>query len=142
MFKPTDRQRSIYEAENQLPLSVRRRLKDSWAERFAAKVLPVLLEEEARFSSLYCENNGRPNWSIARMLGVSLLQELYNFDDQKALDCLAFDVRWQHALGIMPEEAYLSRRSLVDFRSRMVVQDPEMQMLRKLSVSVQNPKKV
>jgi hypothetical protein len=112
MFKPTDRQRSLFETENQLPESVKRRLKDSWAEGFAAKVLPVLLEEEVLFSSLYCEDNGRPNWSVTRMLGLSLLQEFYNLDDQKALDCLAFDIRWQHALGLTPEEAYLSRRSL------------------------------
>lgn len=64
------------------------------------------------------------------MLGLSLLQEFYDLDDQKALDCLSFDIRWQHALGITPEDAYLSRRSLVDFRSRLVTIDPQMQMLR------------
>ena len=130
MFKSTNRQRSIFETENRLPENVRRRLKGTWAEGFAAKVLPVLFEEEAQFSVLYCEDNGRPNWSVARMLGLSLLQEFYNLDDQKALDCLSFDIRWQHALGLTPEEAYLSRRSLVDFRSRMVALDPEMKMLR------------
>jgi hypothetical protein len=102
--------------------------KGSWAEGFAAKVLPVLLEEEVAFCSLYCADNGRPNWSVARMLGLSLLQEFYDLDDQKALDCLSFDIRWQHALGITPEDAYLSRRSLVDFRSRLVSIDPEMTM--------------
>lgn len=130
MFKPTDRQRTIFETECRLSESVRRRLKDSWAEGFSAKVLPILLEMESEFSSLYCKNNGRPNWSVARMLGLSLLQEFYTFDDQKALDCLSFDIRWQHALGLTPEDSYLSRRSLVDFRSRLVQVDPEMTMLR------------
>jgi hypothetical protein len=130
MFKPTDRQRSIFETENQLPESVRRRLKGSWAEGFQAKVLPVLLEEEAAFSALYSDETGRPNWSVARMLGICVLQEMQNLDDQKALDCLTFDIRWQHALGVTPEESYLSRRSLVDFRSRLVSHDPEMEALR------------
>ena len=130
MFRPTDRQRSLFETENQLSGSIRQRLKGSWAEGFAVKVLPVLLEEEEQFSSLYCEDNGRPNWSVARMFGLSLLQEYYDLDDQKALDCLAFDIRWQHALGLTPEESYLSRRSLVDFRSRLVAVDPEMKMVR------------
>ena len=130
MFKPTDRQRSIFETENQLPESVRRRLKGSWAEGFQAKVLPILLEAEVGFSVLYSDETGRPNWSVARMLGLSLLQEFYNLDDQKALDSLAFDIRWQHALGVTPEESYLSRRSLVDFRSRLVSSDPEMKTLR------------
>ena len=130
MFKPTDRQRSILEAEYQLSESVRRRLKNTWANGFAAKVLPILMEEEVHFASLYSDETGRPNWSVARLLGLSLLQEYNNFDDQKALDCLSFDVRWQHALGLRPEDSYLSRRSLVDFRSRLVSADPEMRMMR------------
>jgi hypothetical protein len=132
MFKPTDRQRSIFETENQLPESVRRRLKGSWAEGFQAKVLPILLEEEEAFSSLYSDETGRPNWSVARMAGICVLQEMLNLDDQKALDCLAFDIRWQHAIGVTPEESYLSRRSLVDFRSRVASHDPEMELLRAL----------
>jgi hypothetical protein len=130
MFKPTNRQRSIFETENRIPESVCRRLKNTWAEGFANKVLPILLDEEAKFALIYSKGTGRPNWSIARMLGLSLLQEFYNLDDQKALDCLSFDVRWQHGLGMTPEESYLSRRSLVDFRSRLVADDPEMKMLR------------
>jgi hypothetical protein len=120
----------MFETECRLSESVRRRLKGSWAEGFATKVLPILLEMESEFSSLYCEDNGRPNWSVARMLGLSLLQEFYSLDDQKALDCLSFDIRWQHALGLTPEDSYLSRRSLVDFRSRLVQVDPGMAMLR------------
>ncbi|MBN2531216.1 MAG: transposase [Deltaproteobacteria bacterium] len=84
---------------------------------------------ESELSSLYCANNGRPNWSVARMLGLSILQEMHNLPDQDALHCFSFDVRWQYALGVEPEHAYLSRRSLVDFRSRIVQQDPEMSML-------------
>ncbi|MHC4621671.1 MAG: transposase [Planctomycetota bacterium] len=94
--------------------------------------MPILLDEETEFASIYSQETGRPNWSVTRMLGLSLLQESYNLDDQKALDCLSFDVRWQHALGMTPEESYLSRRSLVDFRSRLVETDPEMKMLRKV----------
>ena len=93
-------------------------------------MLPILLAEEIKLASIYSKETGRPNWSVARMLGLSLLQEFYNFDDQKALDCLSFDIRWQYALGMTPEESYLSRRSLVDFRSRLVASDPEMKMLR------------
>ena len=130
MFRPTNRQRSIFETESRIPENVRRRLKNSWADGFANHVLPILLDEEAMFASIYSKETGRPNWSVARMMGLSLLQEFYNFDDQKALDCLSFDIRWQHALGMTPEESYLSRRSLVDFRSRLVANDPEMKMLR------------
>jgi hypothetical protein len=130
MFRSTSRQKSLFENDSRLSESLKRRLKGSWAEGFVKKVLPVLLAAEDEFSVLYCEDNGRPNWSVARMLGISILKEMQNMSDQQALDCLSFDIRWQHALGVEPEEAYLSRRSILDFRSRMVFVDPEMKMLR------------
>lgn len=132
MFKHTDRQVSLWEPAQQAAESTRKRLRDSWADGFAAKILPVLLDAEDSFAALYDASNGRPNWSVARMLGVCLLQEMRDLDDQSALDSLAFDMRWQHALGLSAAEAYLSRRSLVDFRSRLVTLDPEMNIVRQL----------
>ncbi len=32
------------------------------------------------------------------MLGITLLQEMLDLDDQAALDELSFDIRWQYAL--------------------------------------------
>jgi hypothetical protein len=130
MYRPTNRQRTIFEVEHRLPERIVKELKGTWAEGFAQKVFPVLLELEPEFCGLYCADNGRPNWSIARMLGLSILQEMHNLPDQSALHCFTFDVRWQYALGQEPEDAILSKRSLVDFRSRMVQRDPEMKMLR------------
>lgn len=132
MFKPTKRQRTLFETEQRLGDSVRRRLKGTWAEGFQSKVLPMLLDAESEFAALYSDETGRPNWSAARMLGICVLQEMLALDDQSALDSLAFDVRWQHALGLEPEEAYLSRRSLVEFRSRLTSHDPQMKLLRRL----------
>jgi len=132
MFKPTSRQRTLFETEQRLPESQRRRLKGTWSEGFQAKVLPILLDSERDFAALYSDETGRPNWSVARVLGVCVLQEMLDLDDQGALDSLSFDARWQHALGLAPEDAYLSRRSLVEFRSRLVAHDPEMKSLRRL----------
>lgn len=130
MFKNTSRQRTIFEPEYLVASSTKRRLKDTWAEGFATNVLPILLRAEQRFSILYSKKTGRPNWSVARMLGISILQELQDLDDQSALDSFSFDSRWQHALGVGSKEAYLSRRSLVDFRSRIVAIDPQMKSIR------------
>ncbi|MDH5666331.1 MAG: transposase [Nitrosopumilus sp.] len=55
-----------------------------------------------------------------------------NLSDQQALDELSFDFRWQHALGVEGHEAYLSRRSLVEFRRRLVQQDPEGVLIREV----------
>ncbi len=97
----------------------RARLQASWAEWFRREVTPELLAVEERFAGLYTEY-GRPNWSVARLLGLCLLQHLYDLSDQQALDALSFDVRWQRALDLDAEQAYLSRRSLVEFCRRLV----------------------
>ena len=73
---------------------------------------------------------GRPNFSVARLLGLCLLQEWNDLSDQEALDTYSFDVRWRYALDISDEEDYLSRRSLVEFRRRLADKDPEMKMIR------------
>ena len=138
MYRSTNRQRSLFEVESRVGASVRKRLKRTWAEVFHTKVLPVLLREEALFSCLYDERIGRPNWSIARMLGICFLQELNGYDDQRAVDSFAFDVRWQHALGVTGEEAYLSRRSLIDFRGRLVECDPQGELMRQLFEEIGN----
>lgn len=131
MFKKTSRQITMWEGGTWLTDSARGRLEQSWAEGFRQHVLPLLLEVEEEFADLY-GRVGRPNWSVARMLACCLLQELYGLSDQAALDALTFDLRWQHALGLESQEAYLSRRSLVGFRSRLVEQDPEMRRVRVL----------
>lgn len=129
MFKETDPQGDLFALSNQLPENVREKLKDSWAHGFATKVMPILLDVEGQFAGIYDENTGRPAWSVARKLGICLLQAWFDYDDQEALDELSYDIRWQYALGLPPEEAYLSRRSLVQFRSDLVEFDPEMEFV-------------
>lgn len=119
----------LFRADAGLSVRVRDRLRQSWAEWFREEVMPELFAVEGRFAGLYSET-GRPNWSVARMLGVCLLQQLDSLDDQRALDALSFDIRWQHALGLSPDECYLSRRSLVEFRRRLVAMDPEGALMR------------
>lgn len=128
MYRRTDRQASLFDAEAHLSPATRNRLDSSWAPGFARAVLPALLSVEDQFASLYAEGNGRPNWSVARMLGIMVLAEWFDLTDQDALDTLAFDARWQHALGIPPSEAYLSRRSFVAFRARLAAGDTETLM--------------
>ncbi len=129
MFRKTDPQRILFGVETNLPDSLQSRLKDSWAELFQKEVLAILLESEDDFAALY-GITGRPNFSVARILGLCFLQELNDFSDQKALDAFGFDVRWQYALDMTVEDAYLSRRSLVEFRSRLVRVDPGMALMR------------
>ncbi len=129
MYKKTDPQQSLFGIKTQLSKSLRTRLKDSWAELFRDEVLPILLKSEDDFALLY-GTTGRPNFSVARMLCLCFLQEFYNFSDQQALDAFGFDIRWRYALDVGDEDAYLSRRSLVEFRRRLAAKDPSMKIVR------------
>lgn len=119
----------MFGVESQLQQSLQARLKASWAEVFNREILPILLQNEDQFSALY-GSTGRPNFSITRMLGLCFLQELNNLSDQQALDAFGFDIRWRYALDASDEDAYLSRRSLVEFRRRLAAKDPDMAMVR------------
>ena len=115
MFKKADPQRKLFGVETTMPSSLQSRLKGSWAEIFRTGVLTILLRSEDELAALY-GITGRPNFSVARIPGRCFLQELNRLSDQEALDAFGFDTRWQYALDVTAEEAYLSRRSLVEFR--------------------------
>jgi len=129
MYKKTTPQQKLFGVGTQLSPSLRSRIESSWAQLFKLEVLPILFKNEDRYAMLYGKT-GRPNFSVARLLGLCLLQELNNLSDQQALDTFSFDIRWRYALDVSDEEDYLSRRSLVEFRRRLAAKDPEMKLIR------------
>src|SRR5512136_925753 len=129
MYKKTNPQQKLFGVGTQLSASLRNRLETSWAHLFKVEILPILFANEGQYALLYGKT-GRPNFSVARLLGLCLLQELNNLSDQQALDTFSFDIRWRYALEISDEEDYLSRRSLVEFRRRLTAKDPEMKLVR------------
>jgi hypothetical protein len=129
MYKKTTPQQKLFGVGTELSPSLRSRIESSWAHLFKLEVLPILFKNEDRYAMLYGKT-GRPNFSVARLLGLCLLQELNNLSDQEALDTFSFDIRWRYALDVSDEEDYLSRRSLVEFRRRLAAQDPEMKLVR------------
>jgi hypothetical protein len=129
MFRETGRQLGLLGAQTGLSEGARKRLLGTWAEGFRQRVMPELLDAEGEFARLYARE-GRPNWSVARLVGLSLLQQLQDMSDQEVLDALSFDLRFQHALDVDSETSYLSRRSLVEFRRRLVEHDPDGTLLR------------
>ena len=129
MYKKTTPQQKLFGVGAQLSPSLRSRIESSWAHLFKFEVLPILFKNEDRYAMLYGKT-GRPNFSVARLLGLCLLQELNNLSDQQALDTFSFDIRWRYALDVSDEEDYFSRRSLVEFRRRLAAKDPEMKLVR------------
>ena len=131
MYKKTSPQQKLFGIETQVSPSLRSRLEASWAHLFRREVLPILFRSEDHYAMLY-GTTGRPNFSVARLLGLCLLQEWNDVSDQQALDTMSFDIRWRYALDIGDEEDSLSRRSLVEFRRRLAAKDPEMKIIRTL----------
>ena len=129
MYKKTSPQQKLFGIETQVSPSLRSRLESSWAHLFRLEILPILFRNEDRYAMLYGKT-GRPNFSVARLLGLCLLQEWNDVSDQEALDTFSFDMRWRYALDVSDEEDYLSRRSLVEFRRRLAAKDPEMKLVR------------
>jgi hypothetical protein len=129
MYKKTTPQQKLFGVGTQLSPRLRDRLESSWAHLFKTEVLPILFRNEDQYAKLY-GTTGRPNFSVARVLGLCLLQEFNNLSDQQALDTFSFDIRWRYALDVGDEEDYLSRRSLVEFRRRLAAKDPEMNLVR------------
>ena len=129
MYKKTNPQQSLFGIDTQLSEGLQTRLRSSWAHLFHVEILPILFRSEDEFSLLYGKT-GRPNFSVARAIGLCLLQEYNDLSDQEALDAFGFDIRWRYALDVNDDQAYLSRRSLVEFRRRLAVNDPEMKLMR------------
>ena len=137
MYKKTPPQMKLFGVETQVSPSLRGRLESSWAHLFRCEVLPLLCRKEDDYAMLYGKT-GRPNFSVARLLGLCLLQEWNDLSDQEALDTFSFDMRWRYALDVSDEEDYLSRRSLVEFRRRLAAKDPEMKLVRTVFESIRD----
>lgn len=129
MYRQTSPQQKLFGVETQVSPSLRSRLESSWALLFRVEILPILFRKEDDYKILYGKT-GRPNFSVARLLGLCLLQEWNDLSDQEALDTFSFDIRWRFALDVSEENDYLSRRSLVEFRRRLADKDPEMKLVR------------
>ena len=118
MYKKTNPQQKLFGVDTELSPTLRNRLESSWAHLFKNEVLPILFRNEDQYAMLYGKT-GRPNFSVARVLGLCLLQEFNELSDQQALDTFSFDIRWRYALDVSDEDDYLSRRSLVEVRRRL-----------------------
>src|SRR5512139_3851263 len=99
MYKKTTPQQKLFGIGTQLSPLLRSRIESSWAHLFRFEVLPILLKNEDRYAVLYGKT-GRPNFSVARLLGLCLLQEFNTLSDQQALDAFSFDIRWRFALDV------------------------------------------
>jgi len=121
MFRKRDPQHNLFQTSNLIPRAKAKRLEKSWAEAFRNQALPLI--DEDLFAPMYCDDNGRPNTPVPIVFGVLLFKEMFNLTDDDALDQLEYNLQWQYALRLTPEEAHLCQKTLHNFRVRMMEHD-------------------
>lgn len=92
MFRRSDPQVSMFEAEYLLPPAKAERLKKSWAHEFRTVLLDAVNEEP--FREAFNSQTGRPNKSVRLMIGLFLLKEMNNLTDDEALEQLDYNLLW------------------------------------------------
>ena len=133
MYRPTDPQQDMFNAAGLLPPKKRVACEKSWAGPFREKALPILLGAESEFIEFYDEGNGRPNRSVALVLGTLILKEANDLTDEEALDALRFDTRWWCAFDLDPDEAELCQKTLHNFRAKLMAHEKGAVVFRRLT---------
>ena len=131
MFRKTDPQTSLLEATWLLPNKKRQRLEKSWAHAFRTRVMPLIDEEP--FRDAFSADNGRTNFSIRLLTGAHLLKETNDLTDAQVIDQVEFNLQWQYALGITPEQAHLVQRTMHSYRVKLMENDRAQQLFEDLT---------
>ncbi|MBI5242793.1 MAG: transposase [Elusimicrobia bacterium] len=116
-----------------LPATKRAACEKSWAGPFREKALPILLRAEQEFAEFYDDETGRPNRSVALVLGTLVLKEASDLTDDEVLDALRFDTRWWCAFDLKPEEAELCQKTLHNFRAKLMEREKGAVVFRRLT---------
>jgi len=95
-------------------------LKSSWAEIFRWDVLPYLPVDE--LAAYYSKDQGRPTKELYSVMGLMIIQQMHNLDDEEAVNQFCFNIQWHYALNIADSDdahAYICPRTLWEMRSLM-----------------------
>jgi len=120
MFRATDAQRDIFSAGELLSVEKKAACEKSWAGVFRRQALPILLRAEPEFADMFDLGHGRPNRSVALVLGVLILKEMKDLTDEEAEAALDFDVRWWYAFDGRPEQMNVCQKTLHNFRDKLL----------------------
>ncbi len=101
-------------------LSPKRRqlLDQSWAGLFKNEILCEL--PVCKLAPFFNDSFGRPTKELHTVLGVLVLQQALDFDDEQTINQLAFNIQWHYALNITEESdsaKYFCPKTLWNMRS-------------------------
>ena len=79
---------------------------------------PKLWRDED-FAGCYDVTTGRPSVPPGRMFKLLVLQAYEDLSDRRALERMAFDLRWKAVLGLEVQDRAVGQATLVEFRARV-----------------------
>ena len=120
MYNPKSPQGSIFDNILWMSPGVVKRLDAAWPGVFRKHILPLLIESENQFASLYSVDMGAPCKNVADLLGILILKEMNDLTGVEVLERYQFDLQWQYALDTPLDRAYVSERTLFYFRKRII----------------------
>jgi hypothetical protein len=91
------RQMHFFSLENQLTESRRKRLHQSWAQKFYRHVF--LKINESHFAVLYSKKKTRPNFPVNILVALEIIKAMFNYTDEELLDAYYFNFLVRHAVG-------------------------------------------
>ena len=111
------KQAHIFDPWGHLGPKRRKVLEQSWSGVFQKKILPVLPVEDLR--KHYHDFLGRPTKELYSMIGLMILQQMFNYTDREAVEQFCFNLQWHYALNITnpaDKASYVSEKSLWTMR--------------------------
>ena len=92
-------------------------LESSWAHLFREEILHNLPAE--KLFPLYSKHFGRRTKELYAMLGIALLQQMQDLNDDEAIQQFSFNIMWHYALNVTDSSdlsSYVSPRTLWGMR--------------------------
>ena len=111
------KQANIFDPWDHLGPKRRKLLDDSWAGVFQQEILPVLPVD--RLKKHYHDAFGRPTKELYSMIGLMILQQMFDQTDREAVEQFCFNIQWHYALNITsPHDSasYVSEKTLWTMR--------------------------
>jgi len=112
------KQRDLFDPWGFLSPKRRQLLEQSWPGLFRDEILCDL--PVRKFAPFFKASFGRPTKELYTVLGVLVLQQTLDLNDQESVDQLAFNIQWHYALNITDESdsaKYICPKTLWNMRS-------------------------
>jgi hypothetical protein len=88
-------------------------IEKSWGKLFREQILSELPLH--KIVAKYDQLNGRPTKELCAMLGVMILQQMFDLTDEEAINQFAFNIEWHYALNIICDSDWETKIYLLPY---------------------------